>query len=198
MSNRYREVTLEELLRICADLDDSEAWDELIGRVHGMVFGIVRRTGLRYAGFQLDLCDDLEQSVYLHLAGNNGQALRRFIPQHPGSGFGYVKKIAAHVAHDCMRSKGFGRLPGSGEDLPDRGKPDKTEAVIFTREIDTFLRENVSERDRQIFWLHHLQRMTAKEIAAIPAFGLTEAGVESVLGRFKRLIKEKFGPGKGK
>jgi hypothetical protein len=50
-----------------------------------------------------------------------------------------------------------------------------------------------AERDRQIFWLYHRHGLTAREIASIRYFGLTDKGVESVLVRLTALVKQELG-----
>jgi DNA-directed RNA polymerase specialized sigma24 family protein len=49
-----------------------------------------------------------------------------------------------------------------------------------------------SERDRQIFWLHHRQGFTAQEIASIPHFKLGTKGMESVIHRLTKHVRRKL------
>jgi hypothetical protein len=58
--------------------------------------------------------------------------------------------------------------------------------------VDDVLRRQASDIHRQIFWLHYRQGMTAKEIAGLAYLGLSEKGVESVLFRLVRLVREEF------
>ena len=192
----YRDLTAEELLRVCADLRDGDAWDEFIRRFHGAIFAAVWRTGRRYQQFQPGLCDDLVQETYLRLSANGARALREFVPRHPGSACCYLQVVALRVTQDYCKKKDFRRIEELPPDPPDIAAPNKTEWLALLAEIDDVLRRHAGDRDRQIFGLHHLQGMTAREISAIPGIGLTTKGVESVLVRLKHLIQEILSDGK--
>ena len=186
----------EELVRACTDLRDAAAWNELVRRFNTLIVAVVWRTGRRYAQFDRGLCDDLVQDTYLRLSANGARALRLFVPRHPESVPGYFAVIAARVTHDYCRSKKLRHLQELPADLPDSAAPDKAQWLAHKAAIGQLLIRHSSARDRQIFGLHFLQGMTAKEIAAIPAVGLSLKGVESVIVRLRRLIQENLGPGK--
>lgn len=192
----YSGLSGEELLRVCADLRDAVAWDEFIRRFHGAIYTAVLRTGRRYERFHRGLCDDLVQETYLRLSANKARALLDFVPRHPGSACCYLQVIAQRVTHDYCKKKDFRRLYEFPPEPPDIAAPDKTEWLSLKSEVVDVLRKHASVRDCQIFGLHYLAGMTAKEIAAIPGFGLTVKGVESVLVRLKLLIQEKLDPDK--
>jgi len=192
----YRDLAAEELLRTCADLRDRSAWDELIHRFHGLIYGAVLRTGRRYERFPRDLCDDLVQETYVRLAAHGAKALRDFVPRQPGSAFRYLQVIAIRVTQDACKKKDFQRIEELPADPPDRFASDKTEWLALKAQIDDILRRHATLRDCQIFRLHYLHGMTAKEIAGIGALELTVKGVESALLRLTRLIQENLGEGK--
>ena len=192
----YSDLSGEELLRTCADLRDAVAWDEFIRRFHAAIFAAVLRTGRRYERFHRGLCDDLVQETYLRLSANKAKALREFVPRHPGSAFCYLQVIAVRVTHDYCKKKDFHRIQELPPDPPDLAAPDKTEWLALKAAVGDLLRKHATVRDCQIFGLHYLAGMTAKEIAAIPGIGLTVKGVESVLVRLKHLIQENFDHGK--
>lgn len=48
------------------------------------------------------------------------------------------------------------------------------------------------DRDRTIFWLYYQQGMTAKDIAALPTIALSSKGVESVIVRVIRLVRDRM------
>jgi len=156
----------------------------------------VARVGRRYANFSRDLCDDLVQEVYLKFAVKPARALGDFESRHPGSAFGYVQVVAARSAHDCLKSKNFERTPDSPVDLADFPARDEAGWQQFRREIDDFLRQFASDRDRRIFWLYNRQGLTAKEISAIPGVALTVKGVEGVIGRLNVRIRQNYAPRK--
>jgi RNA polymerase sigma factor (sigma-70 family) len=195
LAHDYSDLSGEELLRVCADLRNAAAWDELIRRFHAPIYAAVLRTGQRYAQFQRSLCDDLVQETYLRLAPHQAKALREFVPRHTGSACRYLQVIAVRVTHDCCKKNDFRRLQELPVDPPDIAAPDKTEWLAWLAEIGDMLREHATARDCQIFRLYYLQGMRAKEIAALASIGLTVKGVESVVVRLKRLIQEYFGGG---
>jgi len=180
---------------VCADLRDAAAWDEFIRRFHAAIYAAVLRTGRRYAQFRRGLCDDLVQETYLKLSAHSAKALREFVPRHSGSAFCYVQVIAIRVTRDYCKRKDFRNIQELPADPPDLAAPDKTEWLALKAAILDLLRKRATARDCQIFGLHHLQGMTAKEIAAIPGMGLTVKGVESALTRLRRLIQENLNPG---
>jgi DNA-directed RNA polymerase specialized sigma24 family protein len=66
---------------------------------------------------------------------------------------------------------------------------------VLLSELDRKLRsapEVIRERDRALFWLYYLQGLTAEEIARLPVVGLTAKGVESVLRRVTRWLREEI------
>jgi DNA-directed RNA polymerase specialized sigma24 family protein len=66
---------------------------------------------------------------------------------------------------------------------------------VLLSELDRKLRsapDVFGERDRVLFWLYYLQGLTAEEIARLPVVGLTAKGVESVLRRVTRWLREEI------
>ena len=59
--------------------------------------------------------------------------------------------------------------------------------------LDAVLPKATHDRDKAIFWLHFRQGYTSIEIAKIASFDLTAKGVESLLHRMIRDLREKFG-----
>jgi hypothetical protein len=59
--------------------------------------------------------------------------------------------------------------------------------------LETIASSPTYERDVAIFWFFYEQGYTAKEISLLPAVGLTVKGVEAVLFRLARHVREKFG-----
>ena len=175
---------------------DAAAWDEFIRRFRVPIFGAVLRTGQRYEQFPRGLCDDLVQETYLRLAAHNAKALRDFEPRHPGSASCYVCVIAIRVTQDYCKKKDFRRLQQLPPDPPDIPAPPEAEWLARWAQIDALLQKHATARDCQIFRLRHMQGMTDREIAAIPAMQLSEKGVGAVLLRLRRLIQEKLDPGK--
>lgn len=189
----YSDVTANELLGLCADRGNRQAWDEFLRRFHPLVMATVYRVAGRYTRPHPDLCDDVAQELYLKLNVSNARLLREFEPRHQDAAFAFVKVVTANVVHDHFKRKGnVPRDETAPDDLPG---PGDTNDPVLIREIDDYLRQRVREVDRRIFWLYYRHGMTANEVAAIPAIGLTIKGVESILVRLRQLIRaELFGP----
>ena len=191
LERKYSKIGANELLRICANFGDSDAWEEFLCRFHPPVFATVRRTAARYTVAHPDLCDELEQQVYFKLIDHGGTRLSGFVPTHEDAAYGYLKIIAKRVVQDYFRRKGALALEPLEIDPP--VEPD-IDGVILFGEIDEFLKTEVSDRNRRILWLSVRQGLTAEEIAAIPGIGLTQKGVETVLRKVKDLVIAHFGP----
>lgn len=64
---------------------------------------------------------------------------------------------------------------------------------MLISQIESFLPQD--RREQVIFRLYYRQGLTAKEIASIPAFGLSVKGVESVILRITNQIRERIQKG---
>jgi RNA polymerase sigma-70 factor, ECF subfamily len=182
-------VTAEQLLGICADSGNAEAWGEFMQRFHHLIVSIARRTARHYTEPGFDLCDDLTQEVYLKLNANNRRLLREFVPRHEGSAYGYISVVTANVVHDYFKGKGRIRRYTV---LPDMPAPGNVGRDLLLHEIDDLLRQHTSETNREVFWLYYRHGMTAKEIAALPNSHLGLKGVESVLSRLGARVRARF------
>lgn len=190
LTNDYSDLSPEELLRVCADLSNADAWSALIRCFNQGLVTAVWRAGRRYNQFHRGLCDDLVQETYLKLSAHHGRALRNFVPRHPGSARCYLSVIATRVTQDYCKRKGFGHTEELQPDPPDIAAPDRGAWLALKASIGAVLRKHATARDRQIFGLHFLQGLTAREIAAMPDIGLSLKGVESAIARLRRLIQE--------
>jgi len=182
----------EDLLRECANLRHSQAWERFLSRFNPLIVATVVRTIRRYGFDHAGLSDDLAQEVYLKFSANRAKVLREFKPRYSGAVFGYIRVIAANVVHDHFKSKA-GKCPDRSPSPDDGAARDETEWRLVLREIDDLLRKPpTGERDRQIFWLYYRQGMSAKEIAALSSLDLSIKGVESVIVRLNQLVRNAF------
>jgi RNA polymerase sigma-70 factor (ECF subfamily) len=151
--------------------------------------------------------EDLVQVTYLKLWEDGCRLLRDFANQHPEAILGYLKKTAANAAHDYFKHR---RSPSAGGDQPHvstwdvdpeagqetHGSQEKISFEVILGEIDDRLKQVLTgpdrERDRMIFWLYFRQGMSTKEIAFLPAIGLSTKGVGSVLERVKQCVREQI------
>lgn len=196
-----------ELIRACAEANDSAAWDEFVCRFQRPITLSIVRAAYQWGQIPQQVADDLVQETYLKLCANRCRLLLEFATRHPEAIPGYIKTIAMNVARDHFKSL-HSRKHGSGEidqitddaELEAKessiGGEEAIEQELLLKQINHCL-ESCSqgpdqERDRVIFWLYYQQGLTAKDIAALPTVGLSPKGVESVIFRLTRLVREQM------
>lgn len=196
-----------ELIRACAETNDGAAWAELVSRFQRPISLSIVRTAHQWGDVPHQVLEDLIQETYFKLCADKCSHLLTFALQNPDAIIGYVKTIAVNVAHDYFKSvhsqkRGSGETPVPLEDIEvyvnDRGGSgqEAMEREILLKEINQCLvacsEGPDQERDRLIFWLYYQQGMSAKDIAALPAIGLSAKGVESAIFRLTRLVRERL------
>ena len=204
---RYSSLSLKDVVCLCADSSDQEAWEEFVGRVGRPISLTVMRTASLWGEPSRSLVEDMVQATYLKLWQEGGRQLRAFAVQHPEAILGYLKKTAANATHDYFR---HGRSQSSGGDNPhistsdidpasgnnSHGSEERIAFGVFLNEIDDCLKRALTgpdrERDRMIFWLYFRQGMSTKEIASLPTVGLGTKGVGSVIERLKHCLREQI------
>jgi RNA polymerase sigma-70 factor (ECF subfamily) len=204
---RYSSVSEEQLIRCCAESNDSVVWNEFVSRFHRAISLSIIRTAYQWGHAPGQILDDLVQETYLKLCADKCRLLLEFAIQHPESVPGYIKTIAVNVAHDYFKSvysqkRGGGRTQESLTEVDPAGETQSLggqramERQILLKQIDGCLGTGSTgpdqERDRLIFWLYYRQGMSAKAIAALPTVGLTAKGVESAIFRLTRLVRERI------
>lgn len=196
-----------ELIRACAESNDSAAWEEFLSRFHRVISVSVIRAARQWADAPLRIADDLVQETYLKLCSDRCRRLCDFALQHPDAIVGYIRTIATNVTHDHFKAihskkRGTGQPHESLENITasttneDTGSPAAMERRILLQQIDLCLAtcspESHLKRDRLIFWLYYRQGMSAQTIAALPTVGLTAKGVESLILRLTRLVRQQI------
>lgn len=195
----------EELLRRCANGGDSDDWRDFVRRFHKLIAIVILRISDQYGSGNKDVADELVQETFLKLCANKCAVLKAFDPRHPNAIYGFLRVVAANVAHDhfraLMASKRGGRvmsdadLEESGilETVPGDGAQ-SVERTVLVREVHASLGDvlpgDEHARERLIFRLYFQQGLTAAAIAALPQIGLSVKGVESVLLRAVKLVRE--------
>ena len=200
-------MAAEELIRICAESNDRAAWNEFVSRFHRPISLSILRIARQWGVAAPLVLDDLVQETYLKLCSDQCRRLREFADLHPEAIVGYVKTIAANVAHDHFKAshsqkRGLGQ-PSQSIDVcePEAQDGDFGAQVSIERHVllgdvnkalETCSQGPDQQRDCLIFWLYYQQGMTAKAIAALPTVGLTAKGVESAILRLTRLVREQI------
>jgi RNA polymerase sigma-70 factor (ECF subfamily) len=200
-------MSAEHLIRVCAESIDGAAWDEFVSRFHRAISLSIIRTANQWGQTPQQVVDDLVQETYLKLCTDKCRSLLEFAQQHPEAVPGYIKTIAVNVAHDHFKAL-HSKKRGSGEvgQFPEQvevkaqaggfGGQETIEREVLLKQINHCL-EACSQgpdrgRDCSIFWLYYQQGMSAKVIAGLPWVKLTAKGVESVILRLTRLVREQL------
>jgi RNA polymerase sigma-70 factor (ECF subfamily) len=198
---------LEYLVRACADSNNGAAWDEFVARLHRPISLSVLRTAWLWGSAPQSVVEELVQETYLKLCANRCKLLLEFANRHPEAIAGYIKTVAVNVTHDYFKSRhsrkrGAGNADHPMEEAANSIRREKKtdqqeiEQQVLLRQVDQCLdacsQGPDQQRDRTVFWLYYRQGMTAKDIASMPAIGLSAKGVESLLFRLTCLVRKRL------
>jgi RNA polymerase sigma-70 factor (ECF subfamily) len=172
-------------------------------RYHPVLTAAAIRVSRQWGHSAPDEIDDIVQEIYLRICADNARILTRFSDSRPDAMFGYLKVVATNIGHDFFRRRSAAKrgaemtssvqeaalLPAPFEDMERR---------LSLSEIDDMLVSHTDQkdngrRDRTVFRLYYRQGLTAQAIADLPGIGLTSKGVEGVLLRLTRAIRQAFG-----
>lgn len=206
-----QELSAYELVQLCLNVNDEATWTEFVRRFNPLIAGVIVKRLRRHTGNipNPSLIDDLTQDTYVKLCSNNFKPLRMFDFQHENAFFGFLKVVATNVAEDYLRStrsqkRGQGRDDADFDEIGPAGPSTSAEPMeqkILMDEINRCLQGHSSDpnfaRDFAIFWLYYRQGLTAKAISELPSIRLEVKGVESVLFRLTRIVRDKLGRSAG-
>ncbi len=193
-------LSLRDIWRKCLDTPTDDAvWVELLTRIHPDVLRVARNVARSSGLDRPEDIDDLVQEICLKISHPSSlRAIR--LPSDDKQADRYFRATAANAARDALKTR-FACKRGehvtiSMEDhlteLADSVAAPAIEREILFRQIDELLEANASER--AIFWLYFREGLTSKEIASIPAVGLTSKGVESALQRMTSSLRNRLNP----
>jgi RNA polymerase sigma-70 factor, ECF subfamily len=201
-------MSLEELIKACAEGDNPAAWEEFIRHFHRLIAAVVRRTARRWGSDSPELVDDLIQETYLKIYAGRKRLLSEFTPQHPKAFYGYLRVITENVVNDyfrakCSQKRWSGQPEASIDDSPIVAHAAITNLPaedvfrnLQLNEVERALSLCIAgverERDRTIFWLYYLDGVSAAAIARLPSISLKVKGVESVIHRLTRCVRERL------
>ena len=205
---RYSSTSAEALIRACAESNDAAAWEEFVARFHRPISLSIFRIADQWGGTPQQIVDDLVQETYLKLCADKCRMLLNFANRHPDAVIGYMKTIAVNVARDHFKSlhsqkRGEGETDQFQEDAEHQahsrgfGSIDAMEREVLLKQIDDHLQSCAAgpnqERDCLIFWFYYQQGMSAKAISALATIQLGAKGVETVIFRLIRCVREQLG-----
>lgn len=193
------EIPIRELLQLCLSTDAQEHWRDFVRRTQPLIANVIINTVRRWKQPAPSLVDDLIQNTYVKLFDNDKKALRSIKNEHENTIFGYLKVVASNVVRDHFRKPGNKAdevelsdavVPPGPQDRERREFLDKKEQV--KRILATLSSSETYERDLAIFCFFYEQGYTAKEISLLPNVGLTVKGVEAVILRLTRYVRERL------
>jgi len=141
--------------------------------------------------------EDLTQSVFLVLFANDGQALRKWDPARGASLESFVGLLADHEIASILRSRRRGPWtedPTEDDDLAEGAPPGDLGPEIETlnrealRAIVDRLRERLSERGLELFFLLFVEERATEEVCADT--GLTPDAVYAWRSRIGKLVRQ--------
>ena len=202
-------MSLEYLLRACAEGGDEAAWREFVSHFGGLIGAVVLKTARRWGDTSPDTISDLIQETYLKLCANRARMLAEFESRHPNAFYGYLRVARANVVNGPFPRARHSKKRNSNLESsitsslateiadPGMGSPEQIERICsFLAEVETVLnsitQDAESERDRTIFWLYWRQGMTAQSISELPGMTLTAKGVETAIYRLTRRVRERL------
>lgn len=196
----YSALSPLELAHCCARTTDPPAWEEFVRRFHPLIARTVARTARRWGAISPQLVEDLVQETYLKLCTKRCRSLSKFQASRGDAIFGFIRTVASNLVNDYFRSlhtmKRGSRQSVSECDASEPAESGASEALdlkILLQQIDRTL-ERADARDRLIFWHYYREGRSAPAIAALPSICLSTKGVESVLLRLTRLVRERLVP----
>ena len=197
------EIPIRELLQLCLGTDAEEHWREFVRRTQPLIASVIINTVRRWKHPDPSLVDDLIQETYVKLFANDRKALRSIKNEYENTMFGFLKVVASNVVRDHFRQpvNKADEIELSDVVLPPG--PDEHDRLEFLNKkeqvraiLGTPSSSETYQRDVAIFWFFYEQGYTAKEISLLPIVGLTVKGVEAVLFRLTRYVREKLGKDK--
>jgi RNA polymerase sigma-70 factor (ECF subfamily) len=198
------------LARICAYSAESPEWEQFVTLVIPVVTVAARRVCAAWGETEPGTAREIIQETFLKLCDEDRRVLREFEDRGDDSFFKLLRVITASVGTDHFRRTRAIKRGGwsqtvslephlRSEEVADAEATEAVERPALLAQLDRLLmlrRDQVSVRDRNLFWLYYRQGLTADAISRIPAIGLSAKGVESAIGRLTRLLRETIVHGK--
>jgi RNA polymerase sigma-70 factor (ECF subfamily) len=193
------EIPIRELLQLCLSTGAEDDWREFVRRTQPLIASVIINTVRRWKQPAPSLVDDLIQNTYAKLFDNDKKALRSIKNEYENAIFGFLKVVASNVVQDHFRKPGNkvdevevsdAVLPPGADERERREFLDKKDEV--ERILAKLPPSETLERDLAIFWFFYEQGYTAKEISLMPHLKLTVKGVEAVILRLTRYIRERL------
>ena len=202
--------TFSEVIAKCRQTGDDLSWRAFVRYLQPLIGGATSRAAAKWGAASRDIVEDLTQDAFLKLCRNDFAILKKVEGMEDRIVLSFIRVIVTNMVHDRFRAeRASTRFPEAGFAAPEAfdqlvdktHTPGSTERRLQLAEIDRVLTAELTgtaaARDKQVFWFYFRYGMTAKAIAAIPAIGLSQKGVESLIFRLVELLKEKLAVSEG-
>jgi len=205
------ELPSSDLLRECGQrLTDIDLWNEFQKRFQRRIFLYLLRACRVSRGQQDEVREvvlDLAQEVYVRLVQNDGRILRSFRGQTEFAVKAFLARVATSVVADHFRYQMAEKRQAqvisidharevvensrvTGGDLDEKA----IGAVLSWIDIDRVLRSDEDRRNAArnflIFKLHYIDGFTSAELSEFPGFALSVSGIEAVLNRIRKRLRQ--------
>jgi RNA polymerase sigma-70 factor, ECF subfamily len=203
----YASLSTEELILRCIHGGDVSLWQEFSERFRVPIAKAVFRAAARFGGSNRSIIDDLVQETYLKLCSDDFRILRNFQHRHAEAFTAFLQVVAANITRDHFRSLNATRHGGtlvepiSDDAMPatekhSDGSAGTMERQVLLAEVARHLDGCVTGPDRQrnvyVFWLYYRTGLSARAIADLPSIDLSPKGVESLVLRITRDLRQRM------
>ena len=138
--------------------------------------------------------EDLVQDAWLKLLDDGPRFLANIRSEHPNSCHKYLREMGFAVAFDFLRKKRWEtQLSPDWPDPPIPPPDDRIHGDLIFGKVQRVLEDSASERDIAIFWRKYRDEWEPRQIAESGEFGLSKGGVETVLTKVVKRLREELG-----
>jgi RNA polymerase sigma-70 factor, ECF subfamily len=189
----------DQLIQACTTTQPEAAWEEFMRRYHPLITAAAVRVARKWGEGEPEEIDDVVQEIYLKFCADRGRILVSFRSEQPDGIFGYIKVVATNAARDFFRRKAATKrgaaltytLTRMAEHVP---IPSDLEQRLTLLELHRLLKVATNTdngpRDRLIFQLYYREGLTARGISELPGINLNPKGVEGVLHRLVKAVRD--------
>jgi len=213
----FKKLSNNDLIKRCAEESDNRSvWNEFYRRFDGHIrLMVTRYCGLKHL-YGRNLSEDLTQDTYVRLVKDDCKRLRNYIGENDKSIYSYLALIARTAVSEYEKKENAQKRqhrkkslydPVDNEGLilidilanPYAPLPDEQLMIeSLRREVEMILDEimtgNEKERDREIFFHHVYEGLSAQQISERVA--LSPKRIRNIVTMIRRRIKTRPPNGK--
>ena len=204
----YKTLPSAELVLHCLRTGEEPAWIEFVHRFQPLIASVALRVARQWGQAFPWVIDDLVQDTYLKLCADRLRFLETFKSSHEDAVYGYMKVFTANLAHDHFKAWTAQKRGGRAETTSMEDSP-ASEGAVRVEPADALMIRKLlvgkvaaclefittgqnADRDRRIFWFYYRAGLSASAIATLPGIGLTTKGVESIILRLTRAVRQQL------